>query len=652
MTVLPIVTVGDPVLRERAREVTAEELRSADVQRLIDDMIETKRAANGAGLAANQVGETLRIAIVEVEPGNPRYPYKPPVPLTVVVNPELEPVGDERSTSSRAVCRCPTCAGRCRAAGSVRVRYLDRDGEPHEEVRRGLTAGTFQHEVDHLDGILFLDRVADPDDVLAPGSSSRHTRTFEARARDDRARGSANEVCVRARLARRRGGRGRRPDRDRRRPPHRRHAGRRRRGRRARLRGLTLPGLANAHSHAFQRALRGRTHAGEGSFWTWREQMYELAGALDPDSCFALSRAAFGEMALAGITCVGEFHYLHHGPDGTPYDDPNAMGRAVLAAARAAGLRITLLDACYLHGGIERFRDRDAAAWAERVDALAERGPARVGAAIHSVRAVDPDAARVVAEWAAEGGRAARARLRAAEGERGHARRVRPHTDRAARRRRRAVGEHFTAIHATHLTDEDVALLGGAGATICLCPTTERDLADGIGPARRLAEAGAALATGSDSHAVVDPFEEARAIELDERLATGIRGAHRAPDLLRAATAGGYAALGWPDGGRLEPGALADLTTLSLDSVRLAGIGPEHAAASAVYAATAADVRDVMVGGEWIVRDGRTPGLRRAGGTARGARVTRSWSTTSACSSPTTRRSARARSGSSATRRS
>ena len=128
---------------------------------------------------------------------------------------------------------------------------------------------------------------------------------------------------------------------------------------------------------------------------------------------------------------------------------------------------------------------------------------------------------------------------------------------------------------------------------------------DGIGPARRLADAGAALATGSDSHAVIDPFEEARAIELDERLATGVRGTHRAADLLHAATAGGYAALGWAEGGRLAPGALADLTTLSLDSVRLAGIEPEHAAASAVFAATAADVRDVMVGGDWIVRDGR-----------------------------------------------
>ena len=369
------------------------------------------------------------------------------------------------------------------------------------------------------------------------------------------------------------------------------------------VRGLTLPGLANAHSHAFQRALRGRTHAGEGSFWTWREQMYVLAGALDPDSCFALSRAAFGEMALAGITCVGEFHYVHHAPDGTPYEDANAMGRAVLAAARAAGLRVTLLDACYLHGGIARFRDRDAAAWVERVDAIAERGASRVGGAIHSVRAVDPDAARVLAEWAA--GRPLHAHVSEQPKENEDTLAQYGRTPTALLADAGALGGHFTAIHATHLTDEDVALLGGAGATICLCPTTERDLADGIGPARRLAEAGAALATGSDSHAVIDPFEEARAIELDERLATGVRGAHRAPDLLRAATAGGYAALGWPEGGRLEPGALADLTTLSLDTVRLAGTQPEHAAASAVYAATAADVRHVMVGGEWIVRDGR-----------------------------------------------
>jgi formiminoglutamate deiminase len=273
----------------------------------------------------------------------------------------------------------------------------------------------------------------------------------------------------------------------------------------------------------------------------------------------------------------------------------------VLAAARAAGLRITLLDACYLHGGLARFRDRDAAAWVERVDALAERGPARVGAAIHSVRAVDPEAARVVAEWAADKPLHAHVSEQPKENEDTLAAHGRTPT--ALLADAGALGANFTAVHATHLTDDDIALLGGS--TVCLCPTTERDLADGIGPARRLAQAGAALATGSDSHAVIDPFEEARAIELDERLATGVRGNHRAPDLLRAATSGGYAALGWPEGGRLEPGALADLTTLSLDSVRLAGLAPEQAAATAVFAAAPADVRDVMVGGQWIVRDGR-----------------------------------------------
>src|SRR5579884_999120 len=145
-----------------------------------------------------------------------------------------------------------------------------------------------------------------------------------------------------------------------------------------RLDGLLLPGLANAHSHAFQRALRARTQRDMGSFWTWRRQMFELAGRLDPDSLRALARAAFAEMALAGITLVGEFHYLHHGPDGTPYAEANAMGLALLAAAEEAGIRLTLLDACYLHGGLEpdpvqrRFFDSSVEAWCERVQALAD----------------------------------------------------------------------------------------------------------------------------------------------------------------------------------------------------------------------------------------------------------------------------------------
>jgi peptide deformylase len=184
VSVLEIAQVGHPVLRERASEISAEELRAPEVQRLIDDMIETKRAANGAGLAANQVFATRRIAVVEVEPGNPRYPYKPPIPLCVMVNPSLEPVGDETAEINEGCLSVPDLRGTVDRYVTVRVRYLDRDGGEHDEVRRGLTAGTFQHEVDHLDGVLFLDRVRDPATFSTWEQFDRHHRAaFEARAR-------------------------------------------------------------------------------------------------------------------------------------------------------------------------------------------------------------------------------------------------------------------------------------------------------------------------------------------------------------------------------------------------------------------------------------------------------------------------------------
>jgi peptide deformylase len=161
MAVREIVTIGHPALRERARELSVEELRSPEVQTLIDDLIETKRAAEGAGIAANQVGEPVRVAIAEVEPGNPRYPYKPPIPLTVIVNPTIEPLTDELVEINEGCLSVPDLRGNLLRHVEVRVRYLDREGEAHDEVKRGLTAGTFQHEVDHLDGVLFVDR-ADP----------------------------------------------------------------------------------------------------------------------------------------------------------------------------------------------------------------------------------------------------------------------------------------------------------------------------------------------------------------------------------------------------------------------------------------------------------------------------------------------------------
>jgi peptide deformylase len=179
-----IVEVGHPVLRERARELTAEELGSREIQGLIDDMIATMRAANGAGLAANQVGEKVRVAVVEVRPGNPRYPYKPPVPLTVIVNPVIEPVDEDVELVNEGCLSVPNLRGEVPRHMNVRVRYLDREGIEHDEVRRGLTAGTFQHELDHLDGVLFLDRVRDPATFSTWDEYDRfHRRDFEARAR-------------------------------------------------------------------------------------------------------------------------------------------------------------------------------------------------------------------------------------------------------------------------------------------------------------------------------------------------------------------------------------------------------------------------------------------------------------------------------------
>jgi formiminoglutamate deiminase len=378
-----------------------------------------------------------------------------------------------------------------------------------------------------------------------------------------------------------------------------------------RLDGLTLPGFANAHSHAFHRALRGRAQS-VGSFWTWREQMYELAARLDPESYGALARATFAEMALAGITSVGEFHYLHHGPGGERYADPNEFGKAMISAAGEAGIRITLLDACYLNGGFgepltevqRRFADADADTWAERVDALEDGDGVRIGAAIHSVRAVDPAAAAAVAAWAAELERPLHAHVSEQSAENVGSLDAYGETPVAVLERAGALTPGFTAVHATHLTGADVAALGGAGCHCCLCPTTERDLADGIGPGRELSRAGASLALGSDSHAVIDQFEEARAVELDERLATGERGLHGAAGLLSAATRNGHVGLGWPEAGALEPGAFADLVTVDLGGVRLAGTTAETALETAVFAASAADVKRVICSGREIVRDG------------------------------------------------
>ena len=380
------------------------------------------------------------------------------------------------------------------------------------------------------------------------------------------------------------------------------------------VRGAVLPGFANAHSHAFHRALRGRTHGGTGSFWTWREQMYSVAARLDPDSYLALASATFAEMVLCGYTAIGEFHYLHHAPGGVAYSDPNAMGTALIEAARIAGIRLTLLDTCYLRGGFDvelnevqrHFSDGSVDQWAARNDLLSSTQVAnrstRLGAAIHSVRALSFEDLGGVASWSAAAGCPVHAHVseQPAENEACVA-----HTGRTPSQLLAdagAIGESFSAVHATHLSPQDIAILGFARATACFCCTTERDLADGIGPSRALADAGARLSIGSDSHAVIDPFEEIRGIESHQRLLTNTRGVHGPAELLRAGSLDGYASIGWY-GGVLAAGAVADLVVIDPSSVRLAGSNAADAA-SLVFGASAPDVSQVMVDGEWVVRDG------------------------------------------------
>ena len=380
------------------------------------------------------------------------------------------------------------------------------------------------------------------------------------------------------------------------------------------LSGLTLPGLANAHSHAFHRALRGRTHADGGSFWTWREGMYRVAERVDPDSYHRLARAVLAEMVLAGVTCVGEFHYLHHGPGGVRYGDPNAMGHALTTAAAEAGTRITVLDACYLSGGLGedgrhlplfgpqlRFGDGRAEDWAERVaDFSPEGAHARVGVAAHSVRAVPLEELPEVVGFADAGRLPLHVHVSEQPAENAACLAAYGRTPTRVLAEAGALTERTSLVHATHLTDTDVTDIRRSGATVCLCPTTERDLADGLPRTGDLVPA--PLSLGTDQHVGTDLFEEARGVELHERLRTLRRGTLSPGALLRAATA--HPSLGWDDAGVLRPGARADLVNVRLGSTRLAGADLVRALDAVVFAATAADVRHVMVDGRWVVRDG------------------------------------------------
>ncbi len=359
------------------------------------------------------------------------------------------------------------------------------------------------------------------------------------------------------------------------------------------LSGFTLPGFANGHSHAFQSVLRGQVESGAGDFWQWREAMYRGATRWSPPTYRQHCIQVFREMINAGITAVGEFHYLHA--------LGNELGQAAIDAATEVGIRITLLDSCYLRGGLDgrrlegaqrSFSDGDVERWAKRVDELKDADGVRIGAAIHSVRAVDPASMRTVAAWARARGAPLHIHLAEQPAEVEECQAVEGCTPVRLLERERILGPDLTAVHAIHLDADDISLLGSHAVSICACATTERELGDRVGPLQALAGAGCKLCVGSDSNAVIDAFEEARGIELDQRRATGRRVLHQPDELLRAATVNGMRALGW-DSGELKVGMLADFVELR---PRLT-----FDAAGLVFGHSACDVMSVVVGGKTVV---------------------------------------------------
>lgn len=379
------------------------------------------------------------------------------------------------------------------------------------------------------------------------------------------------------------------------------------------LPGMCFPAASNAHSHAFHRLLRGRTHGGGGSFWTWREQMYAAARVLDPELYEEVATAVFTEMLVTGWSSVAEFHYLHHRPDGTPYPEQHAMERALARAAVASGIRLTLLDTCYLAAGFgsgptadqRRFSDGGAAGWLARLHSLRaafddEFDPAQVsvGAALHSVRAV-PEAALAAVGRELDPKLPLHIHLSEQPAENDACLDATGLTPTGLLHRHGLLTERLSVVHATHLTEGDIALLGGAGVTAVFCPTTEADLADGLGPASRLRDAGAVIALGTDQHAVVDPWLEMRALEYGERLRSGERGRF-APGQLHHAVSDAGSRAQRREAPALAVGSVCDVMCVDPASVRTAGSRPDQLALTA----SAADVLAVVVAGRVLARDG------------------------------------------------
>jgi formimidoylglutamate deiminase len=393
-----------------------------------------------------------------------------------------------------------------------------------------------------------------------------------------------------------------------------------------------LPGLVNAHSHAFQRVIRGRTEyrtpSDKDSFWTWREMMYSAAARLTPEDIYDASRMAFLEMALSGITAVGEFHYLHHAPDGSPYDDPNLLAKEVVRAANDVGLRIALLRVAYARSGFQtesnprqaRFIEADPELYLKNVAQLQkdlgqQEGMAWVGVAPHSVRALPLDYLKEIVDFAGNDQLPVHMHVAEQAAEVSACIQEYGRSPVALLATEGLLSEQFTAVHAIHVTPKAVRMLAGARATVCACPTTERNLGDGIVPVDAFFNEGVRVSLGTDSQIQIDLFEDARELEYHLRLQKMERTvlaekadtnkSALAARLFECATVNGARSIRAPIDTALESGEPEDFFTVDLNDPSLAGAVEEDLLSNIVFSLSRTAVKDVVVGGKPIVEDGR-----------------------------------------------
>ena len=391
-----------------------------------------------------------------------------------------------------------------------------------------------------------------------------------------------------------------------------------------------LPGMVNAHSHAFQRIIRGRTeHRSQhttDSFWTWREQMYAAANRLGPEEIYAASRLAFLEMALTGITAVGEFHYIHHTPDGSSYDDPNLLAREVIRAARDVGIRIALLRVAYARAGFEtepnpqqlRFIEASPDIYLKHLEQLLDAPELKdefawAGVAPHSVRAVPLDYLKTIIAFAKDHDLPTHMHVAEQPAEVSACIKEYGRSPVALLDTEGLLSKRFTAVHAIHVTPKAINAIAQAGAIVCACPTTERNLGDGVVPVDSYFEAGVRVSLGSDSQIQIDLLEDARELEYHLRLQKTARNVLAPADdtsssalarrLFDCATVNGAESIGF-NGGKLERGAPADFFTVDLDDLSIAGCAVEDLLANIVFSLSKTAVRDVVVGGKQIVSKG------------------------------------------------